>query len=119
MLMKGARITVKCDCGAVNYLDYGEVWDCPDCKRRWNTQQIPADEYWGLMREMRGERYKVMGSALGLATVFVILAIVVSQAFYFLLPVAFSFWYLMFMPRWRQRVRGKARGAPNWTIRPE
>lgn len=116
--MKGARITVKCDCGAVNYLDYGDNWQC-DCGRRWNTAQIPADEYWGLMRSMRSERMKVMAVALSIAVVFVVLGLVLSQAFYFLIPLAFSGWYLFFMPRWRSRLRQKARGAPNWTLRPE
>jgi hypothetical protein len=117
--VKGARITVKCDCGELNYLEYGECWECPKCRRRWNTAQIPAEEYWGLMRDMRSERFKVIATALSIGVVFLVLGLAVSTAFYFLLPVAFSGWYLMFMPRWRSRVRRKARTAPNWTLRPE
>lgn len=117
--MKGARITVKCDCGEVNYLSYGETWRCPRCQRFWNTAQIPPEEYWGLMADMRSERLKVMGMAVGIAAVFVVLALVFSFGFFFLLPIAFSGWYLLFMPRWRSRVRRKARNAPSWNLRPE
>lgn len=117
--VQGARITVKCDCGETNYLAYGDSWGCPTCGRVWNTNQIPSEEYWGLMREMRSERFKVIGMALSIATVFIVLALAVSQAFYFMLPIAISGWYLMFMPRWRSRVRRKAREAPSWNLRPE
>lgn len=117
--MRGARITVKCDCGRIAYLAYGERWECEHCGRRWNTSQIPPEEYWGLMRSMRAERIKVMGAALAIAGVFVVLALVVSQAFYLMLPLAFSGWYLFVMPRWRSRVRQKARGAPTWNLHPE
>jgi len=117
--VKGARITVRCDCGQVNYLDYGETWQCPKCKRRWNTNQIPADEYWGLMREMRDARVKVMVAALAVAGTFLALTFIVSQAFLLFLPITFGGWYLMYMPRWRKRLRLKARAAPTWTLRPE
>ncbi len=117
--MKGARITVKCDCGRVNYLLYGERWQCEDCGRRWNTTQIPSEEYWGLMRAMRAERVKVMIAALAVGALFVILGAAISTAFFFCLPLAFSGWYLMYMPRWRARLRQKARAAPTWNLRPE
>jgi hypothetical protein len=117
--VKGARITVKCDCGEVNYVDYGETWQCPKCRRRWNTSQIPAEEYWGLMRDMRKERFTIMGAALGVGVAFLVLTFVVSEAFIFLLPVTFGGWYLIYMPRWRKRLRMKARAAPTWELRPE
>ncbi len=118
-LVKGAQITVQCDCGRLNYVAYGEKWQCEDCKRVWNTSQIPPEEYWGLMRSMRAERLKVIGMALGIAAVFILLGSLLSDAFYFMMPIAFSGWYLMIMPRWRSRLRRKARAAPQWTLRPE
>jgi hypothetical protein len=117
--VKGARITVKCDCGAVNYLDYGDTWKCDRCRRRWNTNQIPPEEYWGLMREMRDARVKVMGAGVTFGVAVLVLAVVVSHAFLVLLPVVFGGWYLVYMPRWRKRLRLKARAAPTWTLRPE
>lgn len=116
--VKGAAITVKCDCGDIRHLSYGEGWACT-CGRRWDTHQIPAEEYWGLMRAMRAERIKVIASAGAIALSFVVLALVVSGSFFFLMPVAVSGWYLLFMPRWRARLRAKARAAPTWTLRPE
>jgi hypothetical protein len=117
--VKGARITVKCDCGELNYLEYGEQWECPRCGRRWNTAQIPADEYWGVMRQMRGFRIRAMMTALALGGGFAILAVTVSWSFFLLLPVFMSAWYLFYMPRWRQRVRRQARATPQWELHPE
>ena len=118
-MVKGARITVSCDCGKVNYLDYGATWQCEDCHRRWNTAQIPADEYWGLMREMRDGRIRVIGVALATGAALLVLGVVLSQGFLLLLPITFGGWYLVYMPRWRRRLRLKARAAPTWTLRPE
>ena len=117
--MKGARITVKCDCGQVNYLEYGESWQCPKCQRRWNTLQIPSGEYWGIMREMRQFRIQAMVMALCIGATFAILAITISFAFFLLLPIFMCGWYLYYMPRWRRRVRQRARSLPEWTLHPE
>jgi hypothetical protein len=48
-----------------------------------------------------------------------VLALAVSRVFLVLLPVVFGGWYLVYMPRWRKRLRLKARAAPTWTLRPE
>jgi hypothetical protein len=117
--VKGAPITVRCDCGKKALVAYGEVWQCDGCARRWNTNQIPAADYWGVMGEMRRFRFKAIRSMLVLAAIFVGLALVVSDAFFILIPLAMSGWYLFYMPRWRQRVRGHARNVPNWELHPE
>jgi len=65
--VKGPPITVSCKCGEVRHVPYGETWQCEKCGRRWNTAQIPAEDYWGIMREMRNYRLVVIGIALGLA----------------------------------------------------
>jgi len=62
--VRGAQITVRCDCGGVGYVPYGERWECATCHRRWNTGQIPAEEYWGIMRDMRRMRISVILTAL-------------------------------------------------------
>ena len=51
--VRGALITIRCDCGGIGYVPYDVRWECPTCHRRWNTGQIPAEEYWGIMRGMR------------------------------------------------------------------
>ena len=116
--VKGALITVKCDCGETNYLAYGETWQCK-CGRRWNTSQIPADEYWGIMREMRTQRLVAIGAALALSLTFGLLAFLVAQRLLLLFPILMAGWYIVYMPRWRRRVRQRARNLPSWQLRAE
>ena len=118
--MRGAPITVRCDCGTVEYVDYGATWKCPECGRRWNTEQIPAEEYWGIMREMRRYRLQVIGVSVVVGIGFaIVIANVDARRF---LPLALglmAFWFLVYMPRWRQKVRRRARSLPHWQLRPE
>jgi Flp pilus assembly protein TadB len=117
--VRGARITVRCDCGTVAYVAYGERWTCEKCHRRWNTGQIPAEEYWGVMREMRRYRFAAIGMALLFGVTFALLAFLVSQRLLLLLPIVIAGWYLLYMPRWRRRVRQRARNLPSWQLHPE
>ncbi len=117
--MKGAPITVTCHCGELRYVPYGETWTCEECSRRWNTTQIPADAYWGIMREMRNYRLVVIGIALGMAAIFGVLAITVSGGLLLLLPVLLTAWFIWFMPLWRRRLRQRARNLPSWKLTPE
>jgi fatty acid desaturase len=117
--VKGARITVRCDCGEVNYVEYGETWQCPKCDRRWNTLQIPSDEYWGIMDEMRQFRVQAMTVALCIGGAFAALALTLSFSFFLFLPAFMTAWYIFYMPRWRRRVRQRARSLPEWTLHPE
>jgi Flp pilus assembly protein TadB len=117
--VRGAPVTIKCDCGEFRDVAYGEAWQCETCGRRWNTNQIPADEYWGLMRDMRRFRLSVIGVAVGLALVFGLLALFVAESLLLLLPVVLAGWFLFYMPFWRRKVRRRARSAPKWSLRPE
>jgi hypothetical protein len=116
--MRGARITVRCECGDIRYAEYGENWQC-GCGRRWNTGQIPADEYWGMMREMRAERFRIMALAVVFAAAFGLLTMAVGRRAFAAAPVAVGLWLLVVMPRWRRRLRGKARSVPKWNLTPE
>lgn len=117
--MRGAPITVRCDCGQVQYVPYGETWTCPECSKRWNTNQIPSEQYWGIMRDMRDERIKVMAFAVAIGVGFVALALSKGPAAWALAPVVVGFWMLIFMPRWRRKLRVKTRAIPTWQLRPE
>jgi len=117
--MKGAPITVRCDCGATEHVAYGERWICERCGRRWNTAQIPAEAYWGIMREMRRYRLTVVGVALAIAAVFALLGTVAGSRFFVMMPLALGFWFLWYMPMWRRKVRRRARNLPKWQLRPE
>ena len=117
--MRGAQITVRCDCGGIGYVPYGERWECRTCHRRWNTGQIPAEEYWGIMRDMRRLRINVLLTALGIVVPIVALSVVAGIRILLLLPVVMSFWFLFYMPRWRRRVRQQARSLRKWKLHPE
>jgi hypothetical protein len=117
--MRGAPITVRCDCGAVEHVPYGDTWTCPTCGRRWNTTQIPEADYWGIMREMRGYRLQVLVASVVVAAVFAVLFITVGTRFLPLALLVMGFWFLVYMPRWRKKVRQRARNLPRWELEPE
>lgn len=103
----------------MKHVPYGEVWRCEGCGRRWNTAQIPADEYWGILRDMRRLRLGVIGIAVAFAGAFTLLAVFVAQSLFLLLPVVLGVWFLWYMPWWRRRVRRRARSLPKWNLHPE
>jgi hypothetical protein len=115
--VKGPPITVRCDCGVTQHIPYGEAWTCPSCGRRWDTAQIPAEEYEGVMRDMRRYRVQamVLGSAIGLGVV--ALAASTDQPLFPLALIAMAGWWLLYMPQWRRKVRARARDLPTWNLR--
>jgi hypothetical protein len=117
--MRGAQITLRCDCGDTGYVHFGERWTCRKCGRTWNTAQIPAEEYWEIMRDMRRLRFTVIGTALTMLVPIAALTPFLGIRILLLLPVAMSFWFIFYMPRWRRRVREQARNLRRWKLRPE
>ena len=97
---------------------YGERWVCDVCGRSWNTQQIPAEEYEGLLRRMKRHRVEVLVAAAIAAAVLVPL-IVVNSRFILLTPMAMTAWLFLLLPFWRRRYRRTARNAPRWELYPE
>jgi len=117
--MANPPITVTCRCGQARHVPYGETWQCEDCGRRWNTAQIPAAEYEGVLREMRRFRIVVIAIAAGIALLFALLGVFVGQSIFVLMPIVLAGWFLVFMPWWRRRIRRRARNLPSWQLRPE
>ncbi len=117
--MRAPPITIRCECGEVELVPYGDTWVCEGCGRRWNTAQIPAEEYWGLMRDMRRLRLSVIGVALGMALVVGLLALLVSPTFVVLLPVLLAGWFIWYMPWWRRKLRRRVRSLPKWELHPD
>jgi hypothetical protein len=115
----GALITLRCDCGQLAYVAYGDTWACPSCGRRWDTKQIPAKEYWGIMREAKRQRLLMMSVALTIALAFAVLALLMGPAAWGLAPIAIGGWFLLLMPRWRRKLRIQARSLPKWELRPK
>ena len=119
MTVKGPPIRVVCECGEKALVAYPATWVCGTCGRRYNTGQIPSQDYWGILSDMKRLRLEVAVATLLLGVVMFAMIVFVSASLVFLLPVVFGAWYLVFMPRWRNRVRARARALPNWTLRPE
>jgi hypothetical protein len=117
--LQGAPITINCHCGQVERVPYGEKWRCPGCRRTWNTNQIPADEYWGIMRRMRNYRLRVIGLGLSLGLAAVVAAIVYQPIVVLLVPVMLGGWQIWYMPAWRRRLRRVTRSLPRWQLKPD
>jgi hypothetical protein len=117
--MGAPPITIACDCGEMKHVAYGETWECERCGRRWNTGQIPADEYQGLIRDMRRMRIVPIGVAAGTTLVFGLLALFVAESLFLLLPLVLGMWFLWYMPWWRRKIRRRARSGPKWNLHPE
>jgi Flp pilus assembly protein TadB len=112
-------ITVRCDCGETRELAYGERWSCEACGRVWNTQQIPLEEYEGLLRRVRRHKLEALAMVAIAAAVMVPLIVFVSTRFILLVPTLMAVWLFAVLPFWRRRYRRTARGAPRWDLHPE
>jgi hypothetical protein len=117
--VRGPPITVACDCGELKQVPYGETWKCEVCGRRWNTAQIPFEDYWGIMRDIRRMRLSVIGVAVLFALVFGLLGLLVSPGLFLLLPVVLPMWFIWYMPWWRRKLRTRVRVLPKWKLHPE
>jgi len=117
--VRGPPITITCDCGEVEQVRYGARWECPSCGRSWDTAQIPADEYRGLIHDLRMYRLVPIAIALVIAAAFVPLVIFVGEGLIFLLPLLLAFLAIFLGPFWKKRVRRRVAAAPQWNLRPE
>jgi hypothetical protein len=119
MEMQKPPITISCDCGEAREVPYGESWRCDSCGRVWDTKQIPADEYEGLLRRMRRARREAIAVAAVLAAIMVPLIVLVNTAFIFVVPVVAAVWLFLYLPFWRRRTRRAAASSPRWELHPE
>jgi fatty acid desaturase len=112
-------ITIKCDCGETRHVAYGDRWTCPGCGRAWNTNQIPAEEYEGLLRRVRRHKLEAVVLAAIVAAIVIPLIVFVSATFIVLVPMVMTIWLFVFLPYWRRRYRQTAHEAPRWQLHPE
>ena len=119
-VLRGPPISVTCECGEKRDLRYGETWDCERCGKRWNTRQIPAEQYELIRRTQL--RFRVVPIALG--------SVVAALAIFFtltgnifnvfvLLPMAMVVWFSFVRPAHRRRYRRAIADLPRWELRPE
>src|SRR3954465_11452743 len=64
-VLGGPPISVTCECGAKRDLRYGESWTCDACGRRWDTTQIPREQYEAVRRTQL--RFRVLPVVVGVA----------------------------------------------------
>ena len=92
---------------------------CESCGRVWDTNQIPAEEYEGLLRRMRRVRLEAFGIAAVLAAIMVPLIVLVNPALVFAVPAVAAVWLFLYLPFWRRRTRRTAASSPHWELHPE
>jgi hypothetical protein len=112
-------ITITCECGETKRVAYGQRWECGTCGRSWNTQQIPPEEYDGLLRRMRRHKIEVLAVAAIVAAVLVPLIVFVSGRVIAVVPFVMAVWLFWFLPYWRRRYRRTAHDTPRWELHPE
>jgi hypothetical protein len=117
--VRGPPIHVTCDCGNERDLRYGDRWECEQCGRKWNTEQIPADEYQGLVGELRRLRLVALAVALCAVAIILPLAYFVSLGFLFIGPIFLTLAAILLGPFWKRRVRRVVAQRPRWELHPE
>lgn len=117
--MRGPPITITCECGQAASLRYGERWECPSCGRRWNTEQIPVEEYRGLLRELRRYRLAAIGAALAVLVAYVPLVVFVDEGIIITAPILLAGLAILLGPLWKRRVRRVIANRPRWELHPE
>jgi hypothetical protein len=114
----GPLITVTCECGEKKLLRYGERWQCDGCGRRFDTSNIPLEEYAAIRRRQLRHRIVPLSSGLLLLAA-VIVSFIAGRAWGALVAVPFLFasWNLFVRPYFRSRYRRSlANDTPTWTI---
>src|SRR2546428_9331212 len=96
-------ITIKCECGETKSVAYGQRWVCDSCHRAWNTQQIPPEEYEGLLRRVRRHKLEVLAMAAIGAAGLIPPVVVGSPGFLLLTPRGISPPLLLGLPLLRRR----------------
>jgi hypothetical protein len=119
-VLRGPPIAVTCECGVKEDVRYGESWTCEQCGRRWDTTQIPREQYEAVRRTQL--RYRALPVGLGL--LIAALAIFFSLtgnvfSVFFLMPVALTVWFVFLRPMHRKRYREAISDLPKWELRPE
>jgi hypothetical protein len=119
-VLHGPPIAVTCECGVKHDLRYGEAWTCERCGRRWDTRQIPREQYEAVRRTQL--RFRVLPVLVGLVvTALAIFFTLTGNVFsvFFLLPVALIVWFVFLRPMHRRRYRRAIADLPRWELRPD
>jgi hypothetical protein len=119
-VLRGPPITITCECGERRDLRYGEAWDCERCGKRWDTRQIPAEQYETIRRLQW--RFRLVPIVLGLVVaalaIFFTLTGNIFNVFV-LLPLAMVIWFSFVRPVHQRRYRRAIADLPRWELRPQ
>ena len=119
-VLRGPPITITCECGEKRDLRYGETWDCERCGKRWDTRQIPAEQYEAIRRLQW--RFRVVPIVLGLVVaalaIFFTLTGNIFNVFV-LMPLALVIWFTFVRPVHQRRYRQAIADLPRWELRPQ
>jgi hypothetical protein len=119
-VLRGPPISITCECGEKRDLAYGEEWTCEKCGRRWDTNQIPAEQYQAIRKTQL--RYRLLPilyglAILGLAMFFTLTGNIFSV--FILLPLGLMLWFYFVRPFHRRRYRRAIAELPRWELRPD
>jgi Flp pilus assembly protein TadB len=117
--MERPPITLTCECGQQHAVPYGERWTCEKCKRIWDTNQIPAEDYDAVLRIQR--RYRIVPMVLLiLAAAAVVLLVVLGRVLAVIfLPLVLTLWFMFIRPLQRKRLKSQVAALPEWKLTPE
>jgi len=119
-ILKGPPIAVTCECGEKRELGYGEEWACEACGRRWDTNQIPAEQYDAIRKTQL--RFRVLPVIYGLVVAATAIFFTLTGnifSVFILLPLAVMLWFYFVRPFHRRRYRRAVAELPKWELRPE
>jgi Flp pilus assembly protein TadB len=119
-VLRGPPITITCECGEKRNLRYGAQWHCERCGKRWDTRQIPAEQYDAIRRLQW--RFRVVPIVLGVVVaalaIFFTLTGNIFNVFV-LMPLALMIWFVFLRPTHQRRYRQAISDLPRWELRPQ
>jgi hypothetical protein len=117
--VRAPEISVVCECGEKRSLPYGARWECETCGRRWNTAQIPAEDYQRVERAVRRYRLEAIAFAVVIVAIFAPLVVLIDVRIGITGLIVFFAWAFLFRPWQRRRLVAAAREGARWELRPE
>jgi hypothetical protein len=119
-VLRGPPIALTCECGEKCDLAYGEEWTCESCGRRWDTNQIPTEQYEAIRRTQL--RFRVLPVVYGLVVAGTALFFILTGntfSVFILLPLTLMLWFYFLRPVHRRRYRRAIAELPRWELRPD
>jgi hypothetical protein len=118
-VLRRAADHITCECGEAR-LQYGEDWTCESCGRRWDTNQIPAEQYRAIRSTQL--RFRVLPVLYGLGVLALAMFFTLTGNIFSVfipLPLAVMLWFYFVRPFHRRRYRRAVAELPKWELRPE